>query len=73
MAFVMSPTYMAVASAVVLVLFAVVLWAAVLAFRALVRFGRSAEETAEQIETLTKRLDAIADLAKRKPPKDQSR
>jgi len=53
-------TTLAILTAAVVVLCALVLWAAVAAFHAVARLTHSAKETARDLETLTRRLDELA-------------
>ena len=55
-----NPTALAVVTALVLLLCALVLWAAVEAFRAFARFARTAGETARELERLSRRLQELS-------------
>ncbi len=55
-----NPTALAIVTTVVLLLCALVLWAAVEAFRAFARFTRAAGDTARELERLSRRLDELS-------------
>ncbi|MGQ9809304.1 MAG: hypothetical protein ACUVSM_01540 [Armatimonadota bacterium] len=63
-----NPTALAIVTTAVLLLCALVLWAAVEAFRAFARFTRTAGETARELERLSRRLDEISGRVRSREP-----